>query len=374
LQSCKDLRVTHVDDPKALETLADEWGNLAAACVTSTVFQTYEWIGAWWRHFGHAPGRCLHIVTFRTEDGLLVGLAPLMTSYWYATPFRRLSFIGTGASDYQDILALPGREADVAQAFYSHLASLAGWNICDLQQIRTNALLRHRDPVDLDGLSWFDVEQEPCPYLDLASSWDQVLEGLGKKTRSNVRYYDRSLEKVYEVDFGHVTTNEELGQEIEILFELHRRRWNQRWLPGVFSGKKVQNFHRDVTQALLERDWLRLFYLRLDGETQASLYCFSYGDRICYYQGGFEPSLAKLSLGTVLTARAMHQAVLEEKSVFDFLRGDEPYKAKWTGLAQVNVRRIVTKQGKGFSWLARRVQKLESHIEFRAKEWARSRK
>lgn len=158
------------------------------------------------------------------------------------------------------------------------------------------------------------------------------------------------------------------------LFELHQRRWNQRWLPGVFGGKRVQAFHRDAARSLLERGWLRLFYLRLDGVTQASLYCFAYGDRLCYYQGGFEPTLARLSLGTVLTARAMQTAIAEGRAVFDFLRGDEPYKAKWTGAAQVNIRRIIARAGTPFVPLARQTQLWEETVERRGKAWMRRKK
>ena len=46
------MQVSTVTDRAGLEALADEWRDLAESCVTSTVFQTYEWNAAWWRHFG----------------------------------------------------------------------------------------------------------------------------------------------------------------------------------------------------------------------------------------------------------------------------------------------------------------------------------
>ena len=357
-----------------LTQLGPEWQRLASECYAATVFQTYEWNAAWWQHFGRVPGRSLRVVTFRGPAGELVGLAPLMTSFWYATPLRRLSFLGTGTSDYLDVLAAPGWEEAVSEGLYGYLQNVGGWQIADFQQLREGGFLRERRPAEGSALDSFEADGEACPYLALPSEWDMLLQGLGKKTRSNIGYYDRGLHKVYAVEIGPVTDEGELDEQLDRLFELHQRRWNQRWLPGVFGGKRVQAFHRDAARRLLAKDWLRLFSLRLDGVTQASLYCFAYGDRLCYYQGGFEPTLARLSLGTVLTARAMQTAIAEGRQIFDFLRGDEPYKAKWTGASRVNVRRLITRAGTPFVPMARGAQRWEDEIERRGKAWMRRKK
>ena len=365
-------RVTAQDKRTAadLSALEPEWKRLAADCKTTTVFQTFEWNAVWWKHFGKW-GRRLRLVTFRSEDGTLVGLAPLMTGFWYLTPLRRLSFLGTGTSDYLDVLAAPGWEYPVAESLYNYLETGGGWQIADFQQLRVGSFFREQFPPAANRLTVRDVLGEACPYLLLPSDWETLLKGLGKKTRANVGYYDRALTKVYSVEAEAVRGESQLDEELTRLFQLHARRWNQRWLPGVFAGKRVQAFHRDAARRLLSQDWLRLFYLKLDGETMASLYCFGYGDRLCYYQGGFEPTLARLSLGTVLTARAMLAAIGEGREVFDFLRGDEPYKAKWTGRSHSNMRRIVTRPGVVFAGLARQSQVLEAQIERRGKAWMR---
>jgi len=370
----EQVQVADVRRAAGLAALEPEWQRLASVCRTATVFQTWEWNAAWWRHFGRTPGRRLRLVTFRDHDGTLVGLAPLMTSFWYGTALRRLSFLGTGTSDYLDVVAAPGREEAVSDGLYAYLEHVGGWQIADFQQLREGGCFRARRPPEGVALASFDVPGEACPYLALPFAWDMLLQGLGKKTRTNIGYYDRALHKVYAVEVAPVTDEAELDDELTRLFELHQRRWNQRWLPGVFGGGRVQAFHRDVARRLLGQGWLRLFSLRLDGLTQASLYCFAYGDRLCYYQGGFEPTLARLSLGTVLTARAIQSAIGEGRQVFDFLRGDEPYKAKWTGAARINARRIITRTGTLLTPLAQRAQGWEDTIERRGKAWMRRKK
>lgn len=375
VENPSSLTATVVADSGELAKIASEWQALAQSCTSATVFQTYEWNATWWNHFGRRLDRSLRLMLFREPAcGRLVGLAPMMVGSLHGLPAKRLSFIGTGSSDYLDLVASPGSEEAVATAFYAELAKGGSWQIADLQQLRQGGLLRNHLPPNAT-LTYHDAPGEPCPYLPLPADWDTLTRQFGKKTRANVGYYSRGLHKVYEVSVGFVQDQLTLDGEMSRLFDLHQRRWNQRWLPGVFGSRSVQRFHREVAAQLLQQGCLRLFYLRLDGVTQACLYCFAFGDRLCYYQGGFEPTFAKLSLGTVLTAHAMQSAISEERGIFDFLRGDEPYKAKWTQQSAINTRRLITRGPAGrWSRLARRMCACEEAIERRAKSWARSRR
>lgn len=365
-----DMSISVIKSEEEFDTLEAEWSQLADDCTYTTVFQTYEWNRVWWRHFGKAFGRSLNILILRDEQNKLIGLAPLFTSFWYSTPLRRLSFIGTGASDYLDIIAKNGCEEFVVKSIYDFISHMPGWQIGDLQQLREDGLLRQYPPTQFGSslIYVLDALQEPCPYLPLGD-WQWVLAGMGKKTRYNIGYYDRSLQKLHDVEFGWAN-EQNVDDEMSHLFELHQRRWNKRWLPGVFGNNKVQNFHRNIAKSFLKKDWLRLYYLHLDGVTEACIYCFSFRERICYYQGGFEPTLAKLSLGTVLTSRAMQSAIEDGKTQFDFLRGDEPYKAKWTALSKRNSRRLLGRY-RLFHPLIRAIFKLEDTIETRGKELMR---
>src|SRR5206468_3397596 len=122
---------------------------------------------------------------------------------------------------------------------------------------------------------------------------------------------------------------DDLDAEMTAFFDLHARRWRSRWQPGVLFGRRIQQFHRAAARGLLEEGSLRLHALRLDGRTVASLYCFAQAGVGYYYLGGFDPDLARRSVGTLLTAHAMEEAVREGCREFDFLRGREPYKYRW---------------------------------------------
>jgi CelD/BcsL family acetyltransferase involved in cellulose biosynthesis len=68
----------------------------------------------------------------------------------------------------------------------------------------------------------------------------------------------------------------------------------------------------------------------LDGEIAAILYDYRYGEKIYYYQGGFDPSLYKYSLGLVLRAYVIQKAIRDGIKEIDLLKGAYEHKYKWT--------------------------------------------
>ena len=336
------MDVREVRTPAEWDRCEEDWRRIAETSPHATVFQTWEWARAWWQHFGGR--RRLWVLRF-AQNGDTLGFAPLFLPPPGA-PLRVARFIGTGGSDYLDLLAAPGHEADVSRAFRAFLGTRVGdWDWADLQQVRPEAAIAQEAG---DGAGPVRVARWPgetCPFLALPADWEAFRKGLGKKLRGNIGYYERAAEKLYAVH-GRLATAETLEADLEAFFELHQRRWNRRWLPGAFAARAARGFHADVAGRLLSRGWLRLHTLSLDGTVQAALYCFQFGGRCAYYLGGFEPEHARLSLGTILTARAIRHAIEADGArEFDFLRGDEPYKYGWGAQDRFNQRISVTRAG-----------------------------
>jgi len=356
------LTVSEVKTAEEMERIRPEWDDLLDRSRNAGVFQTWEWLSSCRRHFG----RRKRPMTLCVRDGdRLIGLAPLEVAPMYALPIRRAQFIGTGVSDYLDFIAEDGAEDAVADAIFSSLRTdHRRWDILDLQQVPANScILGYRASLD----EFCEVlEQEVCPYLPLAESWDEMLSRFGKKTRWNIRYYERAARREFEVSLGPMP-HHELDEGLEAFFRLHTKRWRRRWLPGVLRGGRTRRFHQDVARCFSERDWLRMHGLRLDGELRAVLYCFSFRDKAYYYLGGFEPDLAKYSLGTVLTGHAIRDSIERGCREFDFLRGDEPYKARWTREQRTNSRLVMRKETVR-SALGAAICALEHHIERQGKE------
>ncbi len=344
------MNVEEIADFSALAAYADDWRRIAGASERATVFQTWEWTKAWWAHFG-APGkRRLWAMAFR-DNGAIVGFAALFLPP-VGVPLRVARLVGDGGSDYLDLVALSGYEARVVEAFWACLHDRRRrWDWCDLAQTRPGSVLdsalQSGTRTAGGGVRVTPVTGETCPFLRLpeANGWDGFRKTLGKKMRSNVGYYERNLQKLYEVEYR-VASRDTLADDQNAFYDLHQARWNKRWLPGAFATRRARAFHDDAARALLASGHLRLHTLSLDGEIEATLYCFHKAPRTYYYLGGFAPELAKFSIGTVLTAQAIRYAIeADQAAEFDFLRGDEPYKYKWGAQDRRNRRLSVTRRG-----------------------------
>jgi CelD/BcsL family acetyltransferase involved in cellulose biosynthesis len=121
----------------------------------------------------------------------------------------------------------------------------------------------------------------------------------------------------------------------------------------------------------LERGWLRLYVLRLDGRPAASLYGFKYGPVFYFYQSGLDPSFEKQSVGLVIMGLAIQKAIEEGAEEYDFLHGGESYKFLWArGTRELTRLELYPPQIRGFvykqtmGWL-RTFRKAAKHVIIR---------
>jgi CelD/BcsL family acetyltransferase involved in cellulose biosynthesis len=347
----------------SLEALREPWSELWDHCPSATPFQSPEWLLPWWKHLGR--GRLAVVAAW--DGPHLAALAPLFIRRYYGTPLRRLSLVGTGNTDYLDLLAHPDQIARALEALIPYtVRCIPGWDFADFQQLPTDSALDHA-PLPA-GCRDVLVAQEVCPALMLEADPERFRAAISSRMRSNLRYYQRKLEA--EGGVFATADAESLGKSLDALFELHQTRWRKRRLPGVFSSARVRSFHHEAAHGFLERGWLRLHTLQLGGAIRAALYCFVCNRRGYYYAGGFDPALARLSPGTVLTGHAIEEAAQEGAWIFDFLRGDEPYKYTWGAEDRINFRRLIWRVGTPGA-AALPLITLETHIEAAAKRLAR---
>lgn len=315
------MRVIVHRTPDWPRTLRDDWRALFDADSTATPFQSWEWNSIWWNRFGRSRSPYL-LAAYMGDD--LVGLLPLIRAIG---PWRTLRSMAVGPSDYLGPIAQPTVRQAVVDAFLEHLKE-APADMIDLHQWTEST--GFGDPVD----------QATCLRLDLPPTFDGYLGGLSKSLRYDVRRLERTdILKIHQP---------EVAAALDVLFDLHVKRWRSRGLPGVF-GRRIRKFHEEWAEAAKSNGWLRLSVLEHEGHSIGAIYAMTRGGRCYYYQAGFDPAASKLSPGTLLVASTIRHAIEEGVTTFDFCRGDEPYKRRWKPQSAVVNQRLLfaTKQGVG---------------------------
>jgi CelD/BcsL family acetyltransferase involved in cellulose biosynthesis len=303
--------------PQQLITVERDWLELWRELPDATPFQSPMWLLPWWRHFGSND---LNVIA--TRDGeRLRALAPL---YVIREDGESLGmFLGTGISDYLDILgAVPPDLTKIDCQMW------------DLQQMRTDSpMLRMPLP---DGWSDNVEEQDRCVVLSIENAGEELQNLLSTHFRKKLRYYKRSLDCTYED-----ATAGNLDTLLDALFELHGARWQRRGMPGMLADDVIQQFHREVARAMLDAGALRMYAMRSQDRIAAVFYGFAHHETVSYYLSGYDPALDKHSPGTLIVAHAIEKAVRDGATTFDFLRGAEDYKYAWGAKDRVNYRRQI---------------------------------
>jgi CelD/BcsL family acetyltransferase involved in cellulose biosynthesis len=93
-----------------------------------------------------------------------------------------------------------------------------------------------------------------------------------------------------------------------------------------FMDEQMERFFRGALRALVAAGWARLWFLESAGQPVASFLCVEYGPSVGLYNSGFDPAHARLAPGIVLLGHLIRDAIERSVPVFDFLRGEEPYK------------------------------------------------
>jgi CelD/BcsL family acetyltransferase involved in cellulose biosynthesis len=297
--------------------LVDAWRALAEA--QGNAFTTPEWYAAYARHYGaDAPP---FVVRVRDADGTLAGLLPLCRSG------RTVRFAGANVGDRFGPVARPGREAEVARA----AAGALGREAVVLHNVDAGAPWIDALGDGLRGrVSSTRLRGGVLPYVPLTGhTWDTFLGARSRNFRQQVRRKERALVEGQGAVFRATASPDEVTRDVATFFRLHAARWDGREGGSTITSPTVHAFHSDFAAAALERGWLRMSFLEVDGTAVAALYAWRIGGRYAYFQAGFDPAWAERSVGLVLMAHTVRSAISEGADEYDLLLGDETYKARF---------------------------------------------
>lgn len=336
------LDVEEVHSPSELESRRRDWSRLCNRCPTTTPFQRPEWLLPWWRRFGGDRGRAALV----WRHGELVAMGAFTVGRWEGQ--RLLQLMGTGISDYLDVLVDPSVAMDGTVALLEAVSGWsAEWDVCELQQLKPGSpLLTVGTP---PGWSSEVEPHDASPVLVLPECKDGLPTSVPRRLASNLRQsWRRAVKAGGEwVEPGWAGQVDPL---MEALFRLHASRWAEKGQSGVLSDEGTQAFHLDVARGFHARRALILHGLRIGGRLAAVTYGFLERRRAYYYLGGFSPEFSRLSPGSLAISRAIERAVQNGALEFDFLRGQEGYKYAWGARDQVAHRRVFRRRDSTTVW------------------------
>jgi CelD/BcsL family acetyltransferase involved in cellulose biosynthesis len=306
------------------------WNRLADRSPGATVFQTFEWLEAWWRVFGDR-GRLRVLLVFDAD--VLVAAAPLMAveTRAYGRGRAVLTFTGGLQTDYTDFLYA---DETSLRRLLETLRSAEPWDVLDLGRIpsasATVRLLAELFPGWRGTLSVSDI----CP----AYVFDAQHDGTEVLAKKSIRRHVSGFHRAGAVDVRHLTDPLAIAPELEDFFQQHVERRSVTDVASNFLDARARTFYGELTTRLAARGLVLFSIVSLDGKPAAYHYGFVHRGTLVWYKPSFALHLARLSPGEVLLAELFAYCRAYGLGELDFTVGDEAFKTRFCTVKRYNVR------------------------------------
>jgi CelD/BcsL family acetyltransferase involved in cellulose biosynthesis len=327
------VHIAFSEDPRDFQRR--DWSALVDADPAGTFFHTPEYLKLYWEEFGETPEHLL-LAFAEADDGKQTG----------AVAFERigesLRFLGgTEVTDYLGPVALPEAQEAMATELWAGLLLRDDWSGADLRGLPDDRpwLGLLRDAATAHGLRVEETEDQNgvAPFLPLAPTWDDYLEGLPAKLRHEIKRKARKLE-AETGPFRIVTATEDtLIPFLDRFVELHRMSEGPK---GVFMQPGMEIFFRRLGEAFGPRGIFRLTFIEVAGVKAAGTIGFCFGGTFSLYNSAFDRELQQLGPGMVLVGEDIRLAIEDGCDAFDLLKGDYAYKYRF-GAHPRSIRRLI---------------------------------
>ncbi|HYF46966.1 MAG TPA: GNAT family N-acetyltransferase [Acidimicrobiales bacterium] len=338
--------VVRAVDPST-PALAIQWRRLQERGCVGTPFLTWEWFSA----LAESPtlGRHCVVLVVDRPGGQTVGVLPLeVVPDPQGLRVVRCAAAADLGADHLDVVAGPRDREEVAAAAARYVTRVLRWDMADFEGLLQGGAL---DRALQRELRWprclsLPPEVEQVAVLDLRS--EDARQRLARRSARGLKWVRRAGG-----GFSSVTDPVHVGPALETLMDLHNERFGERSV--VFSTPERRAFHLTAATRLAEAGMARVDRLSTADEDLALEYVLLHGERAYGYQSAFRPG-AGHSPGRTAMCQSILAAAGQGRVEYDFLRGDEDYKADYTTGSRPDVRlRALRPTPRAAGWLAGRL-------------------
>jgi CelD/BcsL family acetyltransferase involved in cellulose biosynthesis len=310
------LELEVICDPVRLTQFLPQWSRFVRSQPDATPFQLPEWLITWWSYFGSGA---LQVFAFRDPE--IVGVLPCFLHDWSGR--RQLTLIGSGISDYLDPPFEVAHRPAILSALGQHLSVRSDWDVCDWQDLAFNTPLAGL----VKNLNGSVLDETPCSEVTLAGDFEEFWQQRPRHLRRNVRRYRQKAEQTGPLEFQ--VSGSADPELLTALAQLHSARWKSHGETGMIEANHSAAFLRHVASQFAAHEILKIFSLRFRGRIAALILAFIYQNKAYGYLTAFDPVHEQFGFGSILLFEAFRHCYAQGIQSWNFLRGDEPYKALW---------------------------------------------
>jgi tetratricopeptide (TPR) repeat protein len=350
------MQIDVVDNMQRLMELKVDWEAVYDADPEAQFFLSWSWMVDW---LPRVAGPWFVLAARPVAASPYVAFLPLRLGteqHNNGSFYNEINFAGNYAADYAGFVCRPEAERDAIPAFGRAMMRLNWTNL----RLDNFAASEHRLRLFLNQFPSHIVvtKQIPrinapdnvdnciCPFVPLPNDWDQYLsERVSANTRQKIRRVLRQVEGSSELRIA-LADAQTIERSVDILLRFWAARWSER------KGKRIHALVRNNRTTLLcaFASGALLLPVLWKGEMPLGALATFIDERkkaLLFYLSGRDESFNTPPPGLVLHAWSIRHAIERGFRVYDFLRGNEPYKYSF-GAEERHIKciRISTRTGR----------------------------
>lgn len=303
-------------------------------------FSSWAWNAHWLRSMENGQAKPFVIVGL-DDDGNWQAIAP------FCIVGRKLRMLGSGTActDYVNLIDNGQDRRVFADTIVEFLTT----------NISSSGQLSEIDLIEIEGgaandedLNYFckqlesefsihEIETEGTWKVQLPQSVDQLNGILKSSCRRKVR---KARKRLAADDTNTVFADAASFEELWFHFvQLHQARRNHLGQEGCFADPAFETFLKSAARDLFDRELAELFVIYKSGKPLASQLLLISGESCMMYQTGVDPNCFSEEPGYQAIVVALDHAISRGATFYDFLRGDEAYKSRWSTTREAIIKR-----------------------------------
>lgn len=322
------------------------WDALLATMSESPVFYTHQWARAVAGHLLVQP-----MVLVAKEGGQVVGIGAFAQ-----LSKRSVGWLAHGTADYCDVLAAPGSQPLVLNAFLRELRRQG------IDEVVLTNVPEHSPTVPAvheaaktAGFRVVGLVVGDCPVVRLGTG--EARSALHKELTRKRRLKEKlsALRKLGSVELDCWRDAGALRAALPGFVRAHTERFEASGRQGPYSDPDKQQFLTSALEALAATGEARMFRLRLDETPLAWAIVFVTGKRWLWYMPTFAASHTRFSPGLLLLRMVIEAALADDQAeIVDLGMGDEDYKTRFANGVEHIRGYILTTSAARYAYLSAR--------------------
>jgi len=313
------------------QILAEEWNALVSRSSLGHVYMRHEWFDHWMR--ANRVQSQLAVVVLRSGDEL-VGVAPLYRTKAVFRGFkvRGLSFLSSPISPRCNFIV---SEVRYLKPLLASILALKDWDVLMTENMEsenqiTRAFLELIDRRNQTYPSQISASLR-SPYLLTGGTFDDYWNSLpDKRIKFLERMCYRRLEKAESYGFGKIETVEQWEAFLPSMFATSEKSWKGMEGTQLRPGGSDARLYMSFTPLALERDWVSIHTLSIDGKVIGFEYLLKYGNRYALTRCDFDMEYKYYSPGNNIRLHILEYLYdRPDTCEYDLCGDDYDYKLEW---------------------------------------------